>query len=146
MKNEKGITLVSLIIYVVVMTIVILIMNSIITTFYSNTEGIDSRIKELNEFNKFNNYFLKEVKLSGNSVDRIYESNGQSYILFASGNSISFIDNVIYYNNIEICDNINNLVIKQGKDGDGLEKNIINVTVEFNNFSKTMNYKLETIY
>ena len=33
-----------------------------------------------------------------------------------------------------------------GKDGDGQDNTIINISVTLNNFKKTINYKIENIY
>lgn len=137
MKNEKGITLVSLIVYVIVMTIVIGIMSSIITNFYNNTDSLQGNVAEIVKYSKFNNYFLKEVKIKDNKVDTI----STNYILFASGNSFSISNNTIFYNNIKICDGVKNMEIVKGEND-----NIINVKISFNNFEKTMNYKIEEIY
>lgn len=146
MKNQNGITLVSLVTYVAVMIIVLIIMNSIITTFYNNTESTNASVEEIIEFNKFNTYLLKEVKLQGNAIDKINGENESTYILFTSGNSFLFDNNAIYYNNIKVCNKVKSMTIKTGKDGDGIDETIINVILDFDNFSKTMNYKLENIY
>ena len=66
MKIERGITLVSLIIYILVMIIVIGVMSQIITRFYSNTKEFNADTESVLEFNKFNSYFLKEIKQKGN--------------------------------------------------------------------------------
>lgn len=144
MKNQKGITLVSLALYIVVMIIVLGIMSSIITTFYANTEGMNAKVQELVEFNKFNMNFLKEVKLYNNSVDSIDEN---TYIVFTSGNSFSFSNNNIYYNNLKIASDVKSVEFKKGKkEDDSTDDTIINVTVEFESFSKTIKYKIENIY
>ena len=57
MKSERGVTLVSLIIYIMVMIIVIAIMSQIINRFYSNTQELNSDTESVLEFNKFNSYF-----------------------------------------------------------------------------------------
>lgn len=145
MKNQKGITLASLALYIVVMIIVLGIMSSIITTFYANTEGMNAKVQELVEFNKFNMNFLKEVKLYNNSLDSIDE-NG-TYIVFTSGNSFSFSNNKIYYNNLKIASDVKSVEFKKGeKEDDSTDDTIINVTVEFESFSKTIIYKIENIY
>lgn len=137
MKKEKGITLVSLVVYIVVMTIVIGVMSSIISNFYKNTDAVQGNVEEIVKFSKFNNYFLKEVKTKDNKVDSI----STDYILFTSGNSFSISDNVIYYNNLEICDEVKSMEITAGAD-----ETIINVKISFNNFNKSINYKIEEIY
>ena len=55
MKSKRGVTLVSLIIYIMVMIIVIAIMSQIISRFYSNTQELNSDTESVLEFNKFNN-------------------------------------------------------------------------------------------
>ena len=144
MKKEKGITMISLVVYVAVMTVVIGVMSSIITNFYQNTDAVQENIQEIVEFSKFNNYFLKEVKTIDNKVDHISTDN--NYILFTSGNSFSISNDEIYYNNIKICDNVQSMQISLGKNGNGINKSIINVTLIFESFNKSISYKLENIY
>ena len=62
-----------------------------------------------------------------------------------------FDSNKIYYNSIQICDNVKSINFekgkKQDKNGNEVEDaTIIVVTIMFENFSKTINYKLENIY
>ena len=144
MKKEKGITLVSLVIYVVVMIMVIGVMNSIITSFYNNTDVLKGNVQEVVEFNKFNIYFLKEIKGNGKKVDRVEEN----YILFLSGNSFSIAENAVYYNNIKICNGVKNLRFELEQDTEDAEGeySIIRVNLSFENFDKTIRYKFEEIY
>ena len=58
MKEQKGITLVSLIIYIVVMIIVIAVMGTIVKQFYENTNEVQQDTEDILEFNKFNTYFI----------------------------------------------------------------------------------------
>jgi len=136
MKNQKGITIVSLVLYVIVMIIVLGVMSMILGNFYNNTSAMQGNVEEVVKFNKFNNYFLKEVKANNNKIDRV-ESN---YILFSSGNLFSMSNGIIYFNNIQICDGVKKMNITQEDD------NIINVTIEFESFKKTIRYKVENIY
>lgn len=142
MKKQNGITLVSLVVYVIVMFIVLAVMSSIISNFYNNTEAVQGNVEEVVKFNKFNSYFLKEVKNSNNKVDNL----SSNYILFSSGNAFSISNNKIYYNNILICDGVQNMSITLGKNGDGIDRTIINVEIEFDNFNKSISYKIEDIY
>ena len=142
MKKENGITITALIIYIIVMIMVLGVINVIINQFYQNTNSIEADTEEILEFNKFNTYFLKEVKSKGNKVDSINEN----YILFGTGNSFSLSSDKIYYNNVEICKGVQALTISQGKNGTGEEKDIIYVTLTFGNFTKSINYKIEEIY
>lgn len=142
MKKQKGITLMSLVIYIIVMMIVLVTLMSIVNKFNENNQAIQADTKDIVEFNKFNTYFLKEIKSINNKIDEINDN----YILFSSGNSFNFIENAIYYNNIKICTGVDAFIIQQGKNGDGQDENIVYVTVEFKNFTKSMNYKIEEIY
>lgn len=158
MKEEKGITMVSLAIYIVVMTLTIAVMGSIITNFYKNTDTIQGEVKEIIEFNKFNIYFLKEIKMDNNRIDSVSYSEPKAgekageevseelYILFTSGNAFSIKDGKIYYNNIKICENLKKVQISFGKNGNKLDRTIINVTLNFKTFNKSISYKMENIY
>ena len=142
MKDQKGITLTSLVIYVIVMLIVIGVMSVMINRFYNNIGQFEGNTDEIVAYNKFNTYFLKEIKKLGNKIDSITEN----YILFASGNSFSFADNSIYYNDMKICKNVQQMKI-ESKIKDNAEKiDVVTVSVEFLNFKKSMSYKLEEIY
>ena len=143
MKKQEGITLAYLVIYIAVMLIVITTMSAIIANFYNNTDRVQGDIEEIIKFNKFNNYFVKEVKANNNKVDTIKEDK---YILFSSGNSFSFSNNAVYFNNIEICDKVKSMQIKKGKDGDGIDNTIVYIKLEFEKFKKAINYKIENIY
>lgn len=142
MKKEKGITLISLVVYIMVMIIVVVIMSAITSNFYKNADAVKGNVEEVVKFNKFNNYFLKEIKLKNNAVDTV----SSNYILFTSGNSFSLSNNVIYYNNMIVCEDVQNMEILLGLNGDGIDKTIINVNISFKNFNKSINYKIEEIY
>lgn len=142
MKNQKGITLVSLVVYVIVMIIVLGVLSAIINQFYKNNDSMEADTEEILKFNKFNTYFLKEAKLKDNKVDNVSDN----YILFSSGNSFSLSGDAIYYNNIQICKGVKEFVVQQGKDGNGENENIVYIQLSFDNFTKSINYKIEEIY
>lgn len=142
MKNQRGITLVSLVVYVTVMIIALSGLSLILNNFYNNNGSIEANTDEILKFNKFNTYFLKEIKAKDNEVDSITDN----YILFKTGNSFSLSGKVIYYNNIPICNDVEQFSIQQGEGGDGVSKDIVYLTLGFNNFSKSINYKIEEIY
>lgn len=145
MKNEKGITLSSLVIYIIVMIMVIGVMTRVSLMFYNNTENLNDNTKDIIEFNNFNNYFVKEIKIANNKIDTIAEDG--TYILFDTGNSFSLKNNEIFYNDLEIAKNVKNINFKYYTNSEGIEeKDIITVNVEFNNYSKQINYRVESIY
>ena len=142
MRSQKGITLTSLVIYVIVMAAVIGLMGAVINTFYQNTDNIQKDTQDIIEFNNFNTYLLKEIKKKYNKIDSIKDN----YVLFTSGNSFSLVNESICYNNIEICKGVKGITVKQGINGDGVDDTVIYITINFENFSKSMNYKIEEIY
>lgn len=141
MKNNRGVTLVSLLLYVCVLIIMLSIMSIITTEFYNNTDDVQEDVREIIEFNKFNSYFLKEVKTKNNKVDTV----GNNYILFTTGNSFKIDNNIIYFNNVKVCEKVKNMNISLQDNGDK-ENNIIEITLEFKHFIKTIRYTLENIY
>lgn len=155
MRKQNGITMLSLILYIIVMLIVLSIMSSVISNFYDNINGFNADVDKIMALNKFNMYFLKEVKLYDNEVDDIgydYDEKNE-YIVFTSGNSFLFNSETkcIYYNNLKICDNIENIEFSYEKaiNETNIEvddKSIINVTLNIKDFSKTIKYKLENVY
>ena len=141
MKSNKGITLVALVIYVIVMIAVLGILSIIITRFRENTGKIETDTEEILAFNHFNTYFLKEVKTKDNKIDNV----NANYILFKSGNSFSFSNNRIYYNNIVICSGVKSFLI-DAKEENGNYSDVVKITISFEEFTKSISYKLEQIY
>lgn len=112
MKNNKGITLTSLMIYVIGMVIAIGVIATLTSYFYKNID-----IKKLNgdsstQFTNFSSVFSYEVNLENNRIIDCgtTQENGKkiSYIIFSSGNQYTFKEenNSIYQNNIKICEYI----------------------------------------
>lgn len=97
LKGEKGITLTSLVIYIIVFVIIIAIMANISNYFYSNIEGIKDSPKYVAEFNKFSMFFIADVKRNTEIVTISEDS-----LQFADGTKYEYRDNSIYRNNEEI--------------------------------------------
>ncbi len=109
MKSQRGVTLTSLVIYIVVVLIVLGILATIRTNFQSNLKQINKEGTSNSEIDKFNIYFLKEVKKQGNDIEKIDNTE----ITFITGNKYSFRDNIIYLNgNIKIAENIDKCVFR----------------------------------
>ncbi len=62
MKSERGITLTSLIIYVVITTITVIAIASFSSFFVSNMNEVKEQEKYAPEFNKFSMFFIGDVK------------------------------------------------------------------------------------
>ena len=65
MKNNRGITLTSLIIYVIGMVIVVSLIATLTTFFYKNV-NVDNISKDTTQYTKFSNLFLKEINKKDN--------------------------------------------------------------------------------
>ena len=140
MKSERGVTITSVVIYVIALTITVLIIGRITTYFYKNLNSIDSDTKAHSEFMKFNSFFTEEVNIEGNSVKEVSENNSNSsYIIFEkTGNQYTWKNNKIYKGKICICKNIENCVFLYDKD---LKK----ITVVMNINKKPYNYSYTVI-
>ena len=87
MKSEKGITLTSLVIYIIVLSIFIATLALINTFFFENIIEIKEQEKYAPEFNKFAMFFIKDVKNNERAIvtestvtfedGNIYEYNSQ---------------------------------------------------------------------
>lgn len=112
MKNNKGITLISLIVYVIAMTIVVSIISTITSFFYKNINVEDIETDTTTQFTKFSSIFTNEINMENNIVIdyKTYTENDSkiSYIIFSSGNQYTFKaeNKAVYKNNIKICENI----------------------------------------
>ena len=92
MKSEKGITLISLTIYVIAMTIVVGVVAIISTFFYSNMMDSSQDIDPITEYTKFNSFFSDEVNHSNIKVlECSTTTDGQNYIVFDNGIQYTFI-------------------------------------------------------
>lgn len=92
MKSEKGITLVSLVVYIVIFMIILGVMSAITSSFNKNIEGIKEPQKYITEFNKFCMFFVRDVK---NNTQATVTSN---QIVFEDGTKYEYKDNKIYRN------------------------------------------------
>lgn len=108
MKNNKGITLISLITYIIGLTIVLALIATLTSFFYKNISAKDIN-SDTTQYTKFSSTFLEETNNKKNSViDCKPITDGVSYIIFSSGNQYTFDENSksIYKNNFKICDNV----------------------------------------
>lgn len=128
MKSNRGITLISLIVYMVVLTIVISMLAMVSDLFFNNTNYIMDNGKYISEFNKFNMYFIEDVKnnskVTSASSDEIIFDDGTIYTY--KGDK----DKGIYRNKVKICENISLCEFsKKENTVDGFTKNILVVRI-----------------
>ncbi len=126
MKRQEGITLLSLVTYIAVAMIVIGIMAIISSYFYKNISWVKDREKNAQEFNKFNMFFIGDIKANRDAT--------------VSGTQIKFSDGtiyryekekgIIYRNNTIVAENIAALLFSKASEttkGTNTTKNIIRV-------------------
>ncbi len=113
MKNNKGITLTSLIIYIIGMLIVIATIATLTSFFYKNVDINELDKTDTEQFTEFSSVFTKEISQKNNKIidckitKDIIDGNEYkiNYIIFSSGNQYTYKqeNNTIYKNNIKIC-------------------------------------------
>ena len=124
--NQKGITLTSLVIYMMALTIVMAAMTAMSTYFYDNIGEVLDTPKYLGEFNKFTMFFVADIKnySSATVTDTTIEfENGPTYVFKNGG---------IYRNDFKIADYIMSCTFTEEepyKVGT-ISKNIINVNMQ----------------
>ena len=104
MRKERGITLIALNIYIISMCIIIAALSMISNLFYSNTKYLEDNSKNISEYNKFNMYFIEDVKNNKNT----YQVT-ENIIIFEDGTVYTYkadTDNSIYRNKVKICENV----------------------------------------
>lgn len=150
MKSEKGVTLISLIIYVIAMLITITIISVMTGYFYKNIDISTEKYSYLGEYTKFNSYLSEEVNEEGNKILEVIsysnsdeENNSkQRYIAFSSKNQYTYIpsNKAIYQNNVKIASGVENCefkeIIENGKEA-------VQVTLKIGEFEKTVTYVLK---
>lgn len=143
MQTEKGITLISITIYVIVMLIIVSVMTVLTSYFYKNID-IRSVSADLNQqYTKFNAYFTQEVNKKGNQLLEINSKDDQqSYMIFSSGNQYTYIpkNEGIYMNKVKIAQNITGCVFTTNEEKNG--KITVTVIIQGENFERETTYTL----
>lgn len=143
MKSEKGITLTYLIIYIILLILVVSTLSIVSTHFYSNTKYLMDNGKYVSEFDKFNMYFIEDVK--NNKETYSVDTNK---IVFEDGTIYTYSEKSIYRNKVELCRNIENCIFSklEETDDNNFTKKIINVKLSIageNKFETEINYVLK---
>lgn len=138
MKSEKGITLISLTVYIIAMLIIIGILAVVSKYFYTNMSDVKENIEPHTEYTTFNSYFTDEVNHEGIEVLEC-EKN---YIVFSNGVQYTFVEanEGIYKNKVKICRGVKKCEFYYEKNG---EKDTVTVTVNFGKGDRTTTYTLK---
>lgn len=125
MKQEKGITLISLTIYIIVMTIVVSTIAIISTYFYKDAHSLANRINPLAEYTKFNSFFADEVNHSNLKILDCQEH----YVVFDNTTQYTYVpeNKAIYRNKVKIASEVENCKFERKvKNG----KEVISITIK----------------
>ena len=143
MKSEKGITLISLTIYVIAMAIVVGVIAIISTFFYSNMEDTDNIVSPMAEYTKFNSFFSDEINHEGIEVVSCGTTdNGQNYIVFSNEVQYTYIseNKAIYRNKVKIAKEIDDCTFTTGTNNG---KRVVNVEFEAGGKTRENTYTLK---
>lgn len=137
MKKEHGVTLISLIIYIIVLLFVLTIVTKLTSALYFNLHDLDKQSDAVVSISKFNMYFLNDIKnkpvtanvISPNTIELTY-SDGSEKITYTKTNK------VLYRNKVKVFDNLDEITITQtGK--------TIQVYLKIGDYSKITKYTIE---
>lgn len=139
MKSEKGITLISLTVYIIAMVIVVAIVAVISKYFYTNTSSLSKTTDPLTEYTKFNSFFSDEVN---HPNLKILECK-TTYIVLDNQVQYTYIpeNKGVYRNRVKVCKDVENCTFQNEiKNG----KNVIIVTIKIGTSKeKTVEYTLK---
>ena len=143
MKNARGITLISLTIYVITMAVVVGILATVSTFFYKNVRDVNIDIDPLTQFTTFNTYFSEEINHSNLKVVQCGTTeSGQNYIVFSNEVQYTYVpkNKGIYRNKVKICSNIQNCEFSESIQNG---KSVITVEFESGDKNRTIDYTIK---
>lgn len=139
MKSQKGITLISLTVYIIVTLIMVAVIAVISTYFYTNTDTSSKTINPLTEYTKFNGFFSEEINHNNLKILKCEED----YIVFDTGIQYSYVpeNKGIYRNHVKICRDVERCIFENKiKNG----KNVISVYMKIGTSKgKNVDYTIE---
>lgn len=127
-KKENGVTLVALAIYISMLLTVIALLSTIVNNMYPKMTSVNSESLGSEQFNKFNVYFVKDVK-SNESATVTNEANGNVKIAFLDGTNYLYVksESAIYRGKVKIAKNIKKLTAEPMLVN---QKNAVNIMIE----------------
>ena len=139
MKNNKGITLTSLVIYIIGLVVLVGTMATLTRYFYNNLDQTTLENKVSKEYTEFTNYITNDI--NSNKIENVFirEEGKEVLIKFIdySSHKYTFTEDSIYY--VEIKDNQELKRVRLSKDVDNvnslfsLNSKVLGVKVHFKN-------------
>lgn len=138
MKSQRGITLVSLIVYVFVMTVVVGIIAVVTGNFMKSLRDANFYNDPIAEYTSFNSYFTEDINRKGVQVLECKED----YIVLDNDVQYSFIaeNKGIYRNQVKICWDIDSCTFSESEENG---KTVVTIEFKAGGQDKTTNYTLE---
>lgn len=150
MRSKKGITMMSLVIYITSFLLVTGIVAGITAFFYGNAALMTGELYSSADYNKLNLYLVRESEQLGNRVKDIareegVESNDKKntyYLVFSNGDRFTYDseNKLLYYNSVCLCEDVQNFRVNDPDYSTG--KEVISVMVGFTNKSYTCKYTM----
>ena len=140
MKSNKGITLVSLIMYMILTMMILGILIALATNFRENLSNMDTATMQDTEFDKLNLQLLKETKTENNFIN--VEQTTSTKLVFTNENIYTYVasDKAVYLNNyIKVAENIESCNFEIEETGN---KTKLTVTVKIDGVQRTTEYLL----
>ena len=112
MKSNKGVAMMTLVIYVASFFTITALVGTISTYFYNNMEYVNTNVGGSSEYNKLNLYILSKIKdpeltevRTGTSSIVFYYNNGQKEVIVLNGD-------MLYFNQIMLCSGVDKFKTK----------------------------------
>jgi len=140
MRQNRGITLISLVMYIIIATIVLGTMAIVSSEFFSNMSIIKDNEKYAVEFNKFNMLFVRDVK--NNKTAQVEDNK----IIFEDGTIYLYDKNkkTIYRNEEKLANSVETATFLSDT---YLVNNITKNTIKVNlNIGRSQQYQKEIEY
>jgi len=143
MRSEKGITLTTLVIYIVVFSAVLALVGSLSSFVYGNLRKLNQDSISSEEFNKFNTYFVKDIKES--KLATVQNTDNKVEIILENGSKYTYVkkENAIYKEAVKVARNIIrfNAVLKEENN-----KNVIEIDIATGTNAKEPNFEKDIKY
>ncbi len=138
-KNDRGVTLISLTIYVVLMLAVVAVMAGF-------KDNVDKTLKTMGEYasvvpeiNKMHMYMLDEANIENNKI--LKRNSDGTYVEFTSGNKYLFSENKVYKNSVRILSDVSNCTFEIGQENNN---DVLYVNLELDD-GKSVSKKLRYV-
>ena len=113
MRKEKGITLISLVIYIIGLIVIMSVVGTLMSFYNNNVIKLNDTSDVNMELSKFTAKMIEETKQAGNAITEIAGTT----IKFSNGNIYTYQDNKIYENSIVVSQHVKEFLAELETDG-----------------------------